>query len=75
MAGVGLGNLYVNMFSQSICCGLNGAIATFVSQAFGSENHRLCGIYLNRGRYVAFLAFLPMIVMLMMCEKVLVAIN
>ena len=31
VAGVGLGNLYVNMFSQSLYTGLNGAIATFVS--------------------------------------------
>lgn len=31
VAGVGLGNLYLNMFSQSIFTGLNGAIATLVS--------------------------------------------
>ena len=31
VAGVGLGNLYLNMFSQSIACGLNGGISTLVA--------------------------------------------
>ena len=31
IAGAGLGNMYVNIFCQSIILGLNGAIATLVS--------------------------------------------
>jgi Na+-driven multidrug efflux pump len=38
LAGVGLGTLYVNIFCQSIILGLNGALQTLVSQAYGAEN-------------------------------------
>ena len=47
VAGVGLGNMYVNIMCQSIIIGLNGAIGTLVAQAYGQKNLRKCGIYLN----------------------------
>jgi Na+-driven multidrug efflux pump len=59
VAGVGIANVYINMVSQSWIMGLNGALSTFVAQAYGAENMRLCGIYLNRGRFVTLLAFIP----------------
>lgn len=31
IAGIGLGNLYVNIISQSIILGLNGAVSTLAS--------------------------------------------
>ena len=63
------------MFSQSIFTGLNGAIATLVSQAHGSNNHYLCGVYLNRGRLVAVLIFIPMAVLLLYSEELLLSIG
>ena len=38
IAGVGLGNMYINVVSQSIIKGLNGAISTLASQAYGAKN-------------------------------------
>jgi MATE family multidrug resistance protein len=38
--------------------GLNGALETLVSQAYGAKDLRLCGIYLNRGRFINTLVFL-----------------
>lgn len=35
VAGVGLGNMYVNIVCQSLILGLNGGIGTLVSQAYG----------------------------------------
>lgn len=62
VAGVGLGNMYINIFCLSVINGINGALATLVSQAFGSGNMRQCGIFLNRGRIVAMITFIfPMI--------------
>lgn len=75
LAGVGLGTLYVNIFCQSIILGLNGAVATLVSQAYGGGNIRKCGIYLNRGRFIAILAFIPITLALLLCEDFLVAIG
>eukprot|EP00347_Sterkiella_histriomuscorum_P017802 403347935 len=75
VAGVGLGNMYVNIVSQSIIIGLNGGIGTLVSQAYGQRNFRKCGVYLNRGRVVVIAAFIPMIMMILMCERVLLFIG
>jgi MATE family multidrug resistance protein len=75
LAGVGLGTLYVNIFCQSIILGLNGAVSTFVSQSYGAGNVRKCGIYLNRGRVVAIMAFIPIVMILLMCEKFFLAIG
>lgn len=71
IAGIGLGNMYVNIISQSIILGLNGAIATLASQAYGAENFHKVGVFLNRGRFLVLLVFIPMIVFLLCCERVL----
>lgn len=75
LAGVGLGTLYVNIFCQSIILGLNAAVATLVSQSYGAGNIRKCGDYLNRGRVIAIVAFIPVIVVLLLCEDFLVLIG
>lgn len=75
IAGVGLGTLYVNIFCQSIILGLNGALQTLVSQSFGAGNIRECGIILNRGRIVAFLAFIPIVIILCLCEPFMLAVG
>ncbi len=36
IAGIGLGNMYVNIVCQSIILGLNGGISTLASQAYGA---------------------------------------
>jgi Na+-driven multidrug efflux pump len=55
--------------------GLNGAIATLVSQAFGGGNVRKCGVYLNRGRIISLVAFIPITIALLLCEQFMVAIG
>ena len=52
LAGVGLGNLMINITAISVAMGLNGAIDTLVSQAFGDKEYYLWGCYLNRGRVI-----------------------
>lgn len=75
LAGVGLGTLYVNIFCQSIILGLNGAIATLVAHAHGAGNLRKCGVYLNRGRVIALVAFIPILIALLMCETFMLFIG
>ena len=38
LAGVGMGNLIVSVFGISLFIGLNGALETLVSQAYGNRN-------------------------------------
>ena len=75
LAGVGLGTLYINIFCQSIILGLNGAVSTLVSQAYGAGNLRKCGILLNRGRIVAIIAFIPILIVLLLCEEFFLVIG
>lgn len=60
LAGVGLGNTILNMCGMSIILGLNLALETFVSQSFGQGNLQLCGLYLNRGRFILTILFIPL---------------
>jgi len=75
LAGVGIGNMFMNMTGLSISIGLNGALETLISQAMGAGNIRLCGIYLNRGRFVLMCSNIPTILMLSQTEKILLMIG
>ncbi|CDW76683.1 na+-driven multidrug efflux pump [Stylonychia lemnae] len=75
VAGVGLGNMYLNTTALAVLIGLNNGVATFVSQSYGQGNMRLCGLYLNRGRIVVLLAFLVMLPILLMAEGFFKLIN
>lgn len=46
LGAVGLGNMLVNMVCFSIGTGINGAVDTLVSQAYGDKEYYLCGCYL-----------------------------
>ena len=50
MAGIGLGNMTLNIFAVTLMESMNSVIDTLGSQAYGSGNLELCGVYLNRGR-------------------------
>mmetsp|Transcript_1809 Transcript_1809/g.2585 ORF Transcript_1809/g.2585 Transcript_1809/m.2585 type:complete len:222 (-) Transcript_1809:1044-1709(-) len=63
LAAVGLGNVYSFIFVISIVSGLNSGQDTLTSQAFGSGNHRLCGVFLNRGALILLTFFIPLAVL------------
>lgn len=69
MAGVGMANMYVNIFCMSLMMGLNGTLNTFVSQAYGFGDYWMCGVYLNRGRIVMTLLYIPLFVLFLFTEK------
>ena len=75
LAGVGLGNTTLNIACISICMGMNGALETLVSQAFGYGNITLCGVYLNRGRVVGTLTFIPCVILLIFAESILLKLG
>jgi multidrug resistance protein, MATE family len=51
--------------------GLNGAISTLASQAYGAQNYHKVGVYLNRGRFIGLIAFIPQALIILNCERVL----
>jgi multidrug resistance protein, MATE family len=75
VAAAGLGNMYANVTCLLVVIGLNSAISTLVSQAYGAGNLRKCGIYLNKGRIAVMLFFIPFFGLMFLCERFLLAIN
>ena len=49
---VGLTFTVAHIMVFSLTVGIDAAQETLTSQAFGSNNLRLCGIYLNRGIFI-----------------------
>ena len=60
LAVVGLSGVCCNIMILSVMIGLNSAQETLTSQAFGAGNLELCGIYLNRGRFILVAFFIPL---------------
>ena len=63
VAVMGLAATCCGLLVSSLVVGLNSAQETLTSQAFGANNLRLCGIYLNRGTFLltAFFILLALI--------------
>jgi MATE family multidrug resistance protein len=75
VVGIGLGNMMTNILITSNIMGINGGIGTLVPQAFGANNLRKCGIYLNRGRALSLIIMIPMTIIMLFTEKILLAIG
>jgi MATE family multidrug resistance protein len=75
LAGVGMGNMIMNLFGLSTVYGMNGAMETLVAHAFGHGNLHLCGVYLNRARLILCIVYIPIIIILFFAEDILLFIN
>ena len=75
LAAVGLGGTLNGMFSRHIIVGINGALETFVAQAYGQSQLRLCGVYLNRGRFIICAVFVPLIFLLAYSKPILLKLG
>ena len=75
IAGIGMGNVVVNMLAMSISIGLNSALETLVSQAKGSNDDELCSTYLNRSRLILALYFIPLSIIFSFTNTILVGLD
>ena len=75
MAATGIGNMTIDVFFLSLILGLNTALQTFISLEFGANDLHKCGVFLNRGRFVCIIAFVPLSALLLNSEKILLAIG
>ena len=60
LAGIGLGNMVLNLMPYAILLGVNTALETFVSQASGRQDLRECGLYLHRAMFIICCIFIPL---------------
>ena len=75
LAGVGLGSMILGMFCRHVLAGLNSAIETLVSQAFGQGELKLTGVYLNRGFFIMTVFYLPLALFLSYSEDLLIVMG
>ena len=61
---------------KSLLVGLNAAQETLTSQAFGANDYKLCGVYLNRGILILIAFFIPLaVVPSVFAEKLFLAMS
>ena len=60
LAAVGVSMALGQIMILSVMIGLNVAIESLTSTAYGNKNIELCGVYLNRGRMVLLVFFIPL---------------
>ena len=76
LSAVGLGNATTTMLLSSVVLGANLALDALHSQAYGSGNLELCGVYLNRARFILMAVVIPIGVLLyFFVEEFLVAMG
>jgi multidrug resistance protein, MATE family len=59
----------------SIMMGVNTALESFVSAAFGRQNMHECGVYLHRAIFLITLLYLPLLVIMYQTEHLLTAVG
>ena len=75
LAGVGLGNMLLNVLVFAITMGLNGTIETFVAWSYGQGDTKMCGTHLNRARVVVSVAMIPVILTFLFMDKILISLQ
>ena len=75
LAGIGLGSLVAEVLGIEIIFGMSAALDTLISQAAGTGHLELCGVYLNRGRFIMTVMFIPMSILIFNVEPILIALD
>ena len=64
LAGIGLATMITNFVVVWPLLGMNGAAESLVAQAYGAGDLRICGVYLNRGRIINTVLYVPLVLLL-----------
>ena len=72
LAGVGLGNMLLNVLVFAVTMGLNGTIETFVAWSYGRGDKMMCGLHLNRARVVVTACIIPVMILFIFIDKILI---
>ena len=75
VAGVGMGNMTINMIGMSVIVGFNSALDTLISQGAGAGKLELCGVFRLRGMFFVSILFIPIALILCYSYEILVGIG
>ena len=72
LAGTGLATMMMNVCVMSILFGSIRGMETLVSQAYGKNDTELMSAYMNRGRMILIIMFVPLACILWFAESLLI---
>jgi MATE family multidrug resistance protein len=75
LAGVGLGAMLLNVCWFAFTQGLNGTLETYISQLYGAQEYKLCGIYFNRAKAILFLVLAPVAILFWHTDTILIQVG
>lgn len=75
LAAIGLGNMLNQLLPYTMMIGMNTALETLVSQAYGRKNIYECGLYLHRSLLLITIMFIPIAVILVYCDSILIFVG
>ena len=75
LAGLGLGYAITHLFGILILLGLNTALQTKISHAYGQMKLTLCQTYVFRAHFLIIMLFTPIVFLLVSSESILLGIG
>ena len=75
LAGVGLGNMLLNVLVFAVTMGLNGTIESFVSWSYGQGDYMMCGTHLNRAKIIVTCVVIPVIILFLFMDNILIGLK
>ena len=75
LAGIGLGNMVLNLVPYALLIGVNTALETLVSQAYGRQDLLECGLYLHRAVLTICCIFVPVAISMFYASDVLISLG
>lgn len=75
IAAVGTGDAIVNMCTGPFIFALGRAVELFVTQTASAKNMEMGGIFLNRGRLLLIMLFIPTSAIFFFTDKILLSIG
>ena len=73
--GVGFGSAWINLTNMTILTCLNVGFIAIGSQAYGSQNYELLGLYYHRAIIIAIIVFIPCSILIINSEPLILLLN
>ena len=68
---ISLCNIIIALLPFTLMYGINGALDTLMSQAYGAQDYELAGHFLNAGRFLMAVIYVPMFVVMLFTGAIL----
>ena len=75
LAGLGLGSLTIGLIGLSIVQSFSSGVGTFITQAYGRQEFRMCAVYRNRAIFLTSILYLALFTVTLFIDSIYKAIG